>query len=167
MAQLIIQLTTVRMSGRVVKWNHLAGNYSSSYSNQCGVGMEVMETSEGKWNKQKQGQKRWNYFAFCTSFCILHSAAMYFSEVLWEPYVQLLGTQQLTALQQNNIQPTSHLDSTWQILRNCRDGVASQCRAGGGGRVGGKCAWLIVGVTKPFAKTAPWRETSKYCTWDK
>lgn len=107
--------------------------------------------SEWKWWKHQKGNEtetetgteEMKIFFLRTSFCILHSGAMYFSEVRWEPYVQLLGTQQLTRLQQNNIQATSHLDSTWQILRNCRGrrGVGVQSgRAGAGENVRG---WLL------------------------
>lgn len=134
MGQLIILLTRVRMSGRVVKWNHHVGYEKTAtvgekkkIGNDGNTGRETKQTEIGDGRDE-------NIFPLCLVWYITFWFYV-FSEVCWEPYVQLLETQQLTPLQQNNIQPTSHLDTTWQILRNCWGGGVSDCGAGGLGLV--------------------------------
>lgn len=105
------------------------------------------------------GTEEMKIFFLRTSFCILHSGAMYFSEVRWEPYVQLLGTQQLTRLQQKQypgyISSRQHLTDIKKL-----PGTARLRSAEREGRGRWKCARLIVTVMKAFVKTATWWETN-------
>lgn len=171
MGQLIIVLTRVRMSGRVVKWNHRVGYKKTATAglkkkkkigNDGNTGRETKQTEIGDGGDE-------NIFPLRLVWYITFWFYV-FSEVCWEPYVQLLETQQLTPLQQNNIQPTSHLDTTWQILRNCRGGGVSECGAGGPRSV--KMCTVDCYRDETFCKNSTMAGNNKrkmaldkYCSW--
>lgn len=132
-------------------------SYIKTVKTKRSLGME-------KQNQDKQkGGSEMKIFSFvpCLLYYIL---ALLFSELHWEPYVQLLETQQLTPPQQNNIQPTSHLDTTWQT-ETLKYGVGWMVLQGGvwegrEGQVSG-----IVTIIKPSVKPASSRKKVKLKTW--
>lgn len=122
-----------------------------------GVGMEVKETSEGKWNKQKQGgQKRWKYFSFAPHsvyyilvLCIFGSALRALCSITGNTTAHPATAKQYPG----NISSRQHLTDIKKL-----PGMARRRRAEQEGRW--KCARLIVTMMKPFVKTAAWRETT-------
>lgn len=83
---------------------------------------EIQETNGGWCNerekKEEEGDIR-RYFFVPRLLCFFQ--ILLFPDLYWQPCAQLLETQQPTPPQQNNFQPTSHLDTTWQTetLKYC------------------------------------------------
>lgn len=122
------------------------------------VGMK--ETKGWRWNKQRRGRRgRDENIFFCASLAVLHSGPIISWAVL-RALCSITGNTAAHPPQQNNIQPTSHLDTTWQTetLKYGGGGVGAES----GRAEGAKWAWvqLIVTVMKPLVKTATCQETT-------
>lgn len=116
--------------------------------------------------KKRRGRRHMKIFFVPRLLCFFQ--ILLFPDLYWQPCAQLLETQQPTPPQQNNFQPTSHLDTTWQTetLKYCvGDGMGN----GRAKKRGCKCkhgnTWFLpqwnfyweqdVTNKKPHQKTAP------------
>ena len=149
-------------SSRAFKWNHGAECKRKWQLQQREVWNEGNKRREMKQTKMGEEREGWmgKYFPFvlCLLYYIL---ALLFPELYWEPYVQLLETQQ-SAL-------TRKTSSNLPLVESSPDRRKHKNMEGGEGWVesgngeGGKWAWvqLIVTIMKPLIKTATCQKTTE------